>query len=65
VLFTEHDLATELAAQIGKTDLGVTEAREAEVTFGIAEARHNVLMRLDNGQEFLLTVTRFGGPRAQ
>lgn len=63
MLFTEHEFATEVAAQIGKTDLGVTGAGEYEATFGIAEAKHNAVVQLDNGQAFLLTVTQFSGPR--
>jgi hypothetical protein len=59
MLYDEHDLAVELAAQIGKTDLGVTEAHEHDI-----DVDHAVHVRLDNGQEFLLTVTRWGGPRA-
>ncbi len=62
--YSEHELAVELAAQLDRTDLGISEATEYEGTFGIAEAKHNVIARLDNGQEFLLSVTRFGGPRA-
>ena len=62
MLFTEHEIATELAAQLDKTDLGITEAGEYEGTFGIAESKHNVILRLDNGQSFLLSVTRWGGP---
>jgi hypothetical protein len=61
--FTDHELATELAAQLYKTDLGVTDAREYEAAMGFPEAKHHTIVRLDNGQEFLLTVTRWGGPR--
>lgn len=63
MLFTDHDIAQELAAQLGKTDLGVTEAEEYHAPLGFKEVHHHVIARLDNGQEFLLTVSRWGGPR--
>lgn len=62
--FSDHELATELATQLYKTDLGVTNAFEYEAAMGLPEAHHHTVVRLDNGQEFLLTITRWGGPRA-
>jgi hypothetical protein len=64
MLFTEHDLAVELAAQLQDTDLGVTEAGHIEHDGPVLTKDEGVIVRLDNGQEFLLTVTRWGGPRA-
>ncbi|MDE2101483.1 MAG: hypothetical protein KGL39_29830 [Patescibacteria group bacterium] len=62
--YSDHELATELAAQLNKTDLGVTSAVEYEAEMGFPNARHHTIVSLDNGQDFLLTVTRWGGPRA-
>lgn len=55
--YSENDIARELAAQIDKTDLGVTGTHDTSFP-------NQAVVRLDNGQEFLLSVTRWGGPRA-
>ena len=57
MLYTNDDIAKELAAQLGRTDLGVTRAEK------YIHGEGGTIFRLDNGQEFLVTVTRWSGPR--
>lgn len=69
MLYSTKDIAKELAAQLPDTDLGVTSARLDNVATSAARALNGrldagVVVRLDNGQEFLLAVTRWNGPRA-
>lgn len=73
MLYDEYQLAEELAAQLKKTDLGVTDAyTHTTPTYytGLGSTRRSVpekqgvVFRLDNGQEFYAEITRWGGPRA-
>lgn len=60
LLYTAFDIAKELAAQLPDTDLGVTNTYTTDI-----DTTKNTVIRLDNGQEFLLTVTPWAGPQPE
>jgi len=55
-IFTPTEFRRELESQLRDTDLGVTDTTHTSFP-------DEVVVRLDNGQEFLVTVSRWGGPR--
>lgn len=61
--YTPDDFAIELEAQLPHLDLDVDYVHFFDAE-GAHEQPKGVIVRLHNGQEFLLQVTRWGGPRA-